>query len=130
MNKKSKLLVYLQNNSLLTIDYKLDNSIVYSEFDNIRVHLLEHDNQKTTRIKLIVNNINSNESLIIQKIILDDIELNNMDMWSYFITLKDRQRLQTHGFIDQPGTYFINIHQNAIVHNYISYFRKCSRLDH
>lgn len=123
MSKKVKLLIYVQVHEIDgKIDFKMiPNGSLTLENDQ-HVFELGHDPKTTSRIKIhLLSNTGQQSFLEIKKVVLNGETLNNLDIWAKYIPTSDSPR-STYGYMNQPGVYVLNVHQNSLVHNYMSYF--------
>jgi hypothetical protein len=105
------------------LDFVVDPSSPAKFENNLWIYEFDHIVGKKTQIKVILKNIQGTQShLIIKQITLNDLVLNNLDLWSKYIVYGNDQPMSTFGYMNQPGYYVLNIHQNPIIHNYMTYF--------
>lgn len=132
MNKHAKLSLCVQVNEVDgPIDFVVEPCCVAGIIDNIWTYEWETVPQKKFQIAVDLRSRSGNKShLIIQEIKCDSVVLNNLDTFGRYVTHKDSVLRKTHGYMDFPGRYSFNIHQNALVHNYMLYFwGKCKQSD-
>lgn len=78
------------------------------------------DVTKTSMLKLSISNLSDNGSIKIDKILLNNTELNFLNSFTWLIT--EANQIQKHyGWIGQNGTFVIKIRQNPISQNYLNY---------
>lgn len=90
---------------------KDDNTYLYENVINL-------NQRNTTKVELL-SKPTSEDYLQIQKIKLNDIDLNHLDCFSIYVTLNGVKR--TYGWMDEIGTYKINLHTNAVSQNLLTY---------
>lgn len=121
-NKKQKLSLYIEcdNN-----DYKIYPQGEHVCLEGQHRHDIMHQPGKKTRV--VVSKESPKGHLKIVKIELDGIELTNWPQWSRYVDHQGVVLPNTYGFMDRKGRYEFTIHQNAMIHNYLSYFLSCSQ---
>lgn len=124
MNKKQKLSLYIQVNEIDgPLDFRLEPDVSATVQDGLLVYEFEHIVGQNTKIKVDLKNKHGNQShIIIKKVELGNQILNNLDQWSRYLVYETGQIERTFGYIGKPGLFVMTIHQNALVHNYMSYF--------
>lgn len=124
MNKKQKLLLYIQVNEIDgALDFTVDPAIPAVVKDGVWIYEFEHTVGTNTKIKVDLKGRQGNQShIIIKEVQLDGQTLNNLDRWSRYVVYETGQTESTFGYMGKPGCYVLTIHQNALVHNYMSYF--------
>jgi hypothetical protein len=60
--------------------------------------------------------------IVIEELKCNGTVLGNMDTWAKYIRFEDNVVRTTHGYMDHPGRYQLTVHQNALVHNYMTNF--------
>ena len=78
------------------------------------------DPREIKRISVDLVSINEHDAVIIEKIVLDEIELKNLDRFGVY-KLKSGGTKKTYGYMDEPGTYTFKIRFNAHSHHYLTY---------
>lgn len=127
---KKKLLVYIQVNEIDgEVDFSIDIPHLKKKTENNIYEIeIQHDIKKTTRFKVNLDKKDGVEShIVIKDIILDGTKLKNFESWSSYIIYGEDKPFSTFGYMGNLGYYIINIHQNPIVHNYMSYFKEISK---
>ena len=96
--------------------------------DGIHVFHFVHDLSRRTTIKVrLLTKHGPQSHIVIKKITLNGVSLDHIDTWSTYVT-HDRGLVPgTYGYMSFPGEYTLNIRQNALVQNYITYFLSSSR---
>lgn len=74
------------------------------------------------RVQVVVTKIQPNTTLIIEKIVYDELELHDWNSWSSF-QKEDGSRVHTYGYMDSAGIYTFKIRYGALTHKYMTYFR-------
>jgi len=67
----------------------------------------------------ITNLVEPNSAVIIDKISINDIQLNHLDSFGLYRTSNGIKK--TYGYMDEIGTYTFKIRYNPLVHNYLNY---------
>jgi len=75
-------------------------------------------NIKKISVDLLV--ADNHDAVIIEKIVLDEIELKNLDQYGVY-KLKSGGTKKTYGYMDEPGTYTFKVRYNAHSHHYLTY---------
>lgn len=119
-----KLFVYLQVNNIDgDVKFSVDsakNIIFKNDLWEIE---FEHDISKTSRFKIkLTENLGNQSHIIIKDVVLDGVTLQNLDTWGKYIVDNEDTPISSYGYMNRLGYYILNIHQSALVHNYISYF--------
>jgi hypothetical protein len=127
MSKKGKLSIYAKIHEIDgPIQFCVEPTGTSYVDKNQWIIEMEHDLTKKSTIKIhLISNLGQKSHLTIEEIFLDGHKLNNFDIWSNYVVNTGTTK-KTYGYMSEPGFYIINIHQNAIAHNYMSYFlSKC-----
>lgn len=96
--------------------------------DNLYELSLNHNITQTTRFKInLEENLGTKSHLIIRKIVLDGTPLDNFDTWAKYIVYSEPKPISAFGYMERKGHYIINIHQSAMIHNFMAYFKNISR---
>lgn len=98
------------------------------EQDGLRIFETEIPAGRTSTVRVRLFEMPDPTSHIeIVRVLLNDIELKNLPSWStYRSSITGNVIYGTHGYMHEPGEYVLRLHQNALVHNYLSFFReKC-----
>lgn len=126
MNNLQKLCLYIKSNEIDGhLSYNVQSSgAIHSKTDH-DYHIFEtlHDATGISTLSVTLHkNFGRQSHIIIDKITLNNIEINHLDLCARYHTFDRGVIKGTHGYMSIPGTYKIKIHQNAMVHNYILYF--------
>lgn len=125
MNKKLKFSLYLRPNEIDgCLDYEVIGAKLDREVDGVMIYTGFHDTSKTTKLVVRLRENNGHDShLLIEKLIVNDIELKNIENWSCYICGSTGKKLAlTHGWVSQKGDYILKIRQNPLVFNYLNWF--------
>ena len=77
-----------------------------------------------SQIKVHVHSVHGDGThLFVKDIILNGVALQGLNMWSNHKISGVDGHSASHGYMNRPGILTINIRQNALVNNYISYFQ-------
>lgn len=99
---------------------EFENSKLYP--DNNQINCFELDLDITKRNSVTINYTKkiSGSFLEITEIKFNNIVLNNLDKFTTYKTI-DNKIKKTYNWIDELGTFKINLHQNAHTHQLLSY---------
>lgn len=126
MNKLQKLCLYIKSNEIdghLLYSVKSSDAMHSKKDHDYHIFETSHDVTGMSTISVTLHKNFGHQSYIkIEKITLNDIELNHLDLCARYHTFDRGVIKGTFGYMSIPGTYKIKIHQNAMVHNYILYF--------
>jgi hypothetical protein len=123
MNYIQKLSLYIKPNNI-DGDLKFDVAPFdeCKEDNGVYIFTLDHDARSTTLVRVkLLENLGQQSHLQIEKIELNNTVLNNFDRWARYVTPQGTIP-GTYGYMGMVGEYVIKIHQNALVHNYMTYF--------
>lgn len=83
-----------------------------------------HCLKKRTNIKVrLISNEGTQSHIQIERLSINNIDLTNMQNWSVYVDSQSTYvTTRNFGYMNQPGTYFLNIKQSPIAQNYINYF--------
>lgn len=124
MNNIKKLSLYIRvHDPNGGLEYRVSPSAgLVIQHHDVYEHQILHDTKSRTRLRVQMTKCkNSGSYLVIERLVLDGVELNNMRSWSRYVTDQGRI-LDTHGHMDQSGTYYLTIRHDALSHNYLAYF--------
>lgn len=126
-----EFLLFIQYNN---IDGAIEFSVTGAEFshidDDCYVYRGHHDfSKKTKAVVELLSNKGHRSYILIKKIIVNNIELQNMDIWSVFVDSETHATATTNfGYMSKSGKYILNFRQSPIIQNYISHFlKKCQK---
>jgi len=116
-----KYLLYVKNNN---IDGEIKFSVDGAQLDTDTGHYVgKHDPNRITTIKINLDCLNTKQSYLqIEKLVVGDVILNNMDKWSTYILEDGSISEYTNGWLAKSGTFYIKIKYSPLVQNYMSYF--------
>lgn len=104
------------------LDYSVTGAEFVNQIDDIVEYCGMHDPTGITLVTVKLNNpIDSGSYLLIKKLIVGEIELNNMQQWSAYVLADGSVVPLTNGWIDRAGEYRLKLRYNPIAQNYISY---------
>jgi hypothetical protein len=104
-----------------TADISFDYSgVCLTKKDNGFTLEFDVDVTKTFILKMFIKNLSDNGNIKIDKILLNSVELQHFNNFTWFVT-KDRKVRKDYGWIDQNGEFIIKIRQNPISQNYLNY---------
>lgn len=131
MNKKSKLSLYLQVNEIDgDLCFKIEPEGQKRLVDDLQVYDFEIESKKRNQIKIDLQSKQGHQShIIVKEIRLNDQIINHLDLSSRYFVYESKQIESTHMYMGKPGIMFLNIHQNALVHNYMTYFLSRCKAD-
>ena len=123
MSKKIKLSLSIQVNEIDgDVEFDVDPYCQPRIIDDVWMYEWWHEPKKKFRIRVTLKNKKGTQShLNIKEVRCNDVVLNNIDRWGKYIMPNGAIR-STYGYMDLPGCYMLSVHQNALVHNYMSYF--------
>jgi len=123
MNQKQKinLFLYLKFNNRDNIKYTITPSPdkIFMSDDGLEVISFGMNPDDIFLVNVTVNEIKLQSSLIIEKIVLNDIQLNHLDSFGRYLTSHGVRK--TYGFMDEAGSYKFKIRYNAISQNYLNF---------
>lgn len=126
MNKLQKLSLSIKANQIdgpLSFDVISTYQLQPEQENNCYEFNTWHDVTKTSSVTVrLLENFGKKTHLQIEKIKLNEISLDNLDLWSRYVTFDRGVIPGTFGYMSVPGEYRMKIHQNALVHNYMAYF--------
>lgn len=124
-NKKNcKIQLFFEKNEINgVIDFEMITPGNMYGNDNTYIFETDLEVGTNTYLQIKIKSRQGYQSHIrITKIICNGVELKNWNCCCSYILADGKAVPPTYGYIDRPGTYTFKIRQNAIVHNYISYF--------
>lgn len=104
------------------LDYEIIGASYCNNIDNIYEYTGLHDPTGITPITIRLKNNTSKSYILIKKLVVGDITLDNMQQWSTYILDDGNPTTLTHGWIDRNGEYRLKIRYSPAAQNYISYF--------
>jgi hypothetical protein len=124
MNKKSKLSLYLQVNEIDgELCFEVEPAGQKRLVDDLQLYEFEIEAKQRNQIKINLQSKQGHQShIIVKEIRLNDQIINHLDLSSRYLVHESKQTESTYGYMGKPGIMFLNIHQNALVHNYMTYF--------
>jgi hypothetical protein len=116
--KKFSFLIELSNTDE-RYEITLNNKIIEVTYQNQNYYEFDLDITKRNTIKVIFEKLNSDSYLQIKNVAFNNTELYNLDMFSLYHA-KDKVK-KTYGWMDESGTYTINVHGNPLTQNLLTY---------
>ena len=123
-NKKQKLSIYIHSEYSDTVfDVIPAETVAHADGVQIFETEVESGRNSTVSVKLLEKPTHQS-NIQIKRVVLNGIELGNIDQYSTYRSYITRRLIpRTYGYMNEIGEYRIRVHQNAIIHNYLSYFR-------
>lgn len=78
------------------------------------------DPKSIKKISVDLITADNHDAVIIEKILLDEIELKNLDQFGNYRLAAGGSK-KTYGYMDEPGSYTFKIRYNAQSHHYLTY---------
>jgi hypothetical protein len=123
-NKNAKLYLFLEP---VEIDGKLNFTVLpegrqYYK-DNLIVYETDIDPTKRNQIRIdLLDKQGSQSHLLVKEIRINDCVVKQWELCTIYVVKETNTVEQTYGYLGKPGTMFINLHQSALISNYVSYF--------
>jgi hypothetical protein len=130
MNKKLKLSLCLQVNEIDgLLDFSVDPPVTAIATGNLHTYEFEIDGKSRQQIRINLRDKQGEKShIIVKEIRVNNRPIDQMDLCTRYVVKQSQSIENTYGYLDRPGTFFVNIHQNSLVHNYLAYFRdRCKK---
>lgn len=77
------------------------------------------DSDQIFTLTVSVHKLNPGNAVIIEKILVNGIELNHMDSFGLYTTQTGIKK--SNGYMDEVGSYKFKIRYNALIHNYLNF---------
>ena len=124
MNKKSKFSLCIQVNEIDgALDYRIEPPGRQTLTNGMLNYELEVDAKQRNQIKIHLLRRQGHQShMVVKEMKLNNLPLNQLNLCSTYMIKETGETAQTYGYLDRPGTLYLNIHQSAVVHNYMLYF--------
>ena len=103
----------------LAREYFRTNTIIKQNTDLDSIYELDLDIYKRNTIQVHYQNKSPHSHLKIKKIMFNNIELHHLDTFSTYHT--NGKVKKTYGWMDEIGTYNINIHGNPVSHQLLTF---------
>lgn len=82
-----------------------------------------HDPHGTTTVIVKLDSIaDPQDRVLIKKLVVGGVELNNMQQWSSYVLADGSVVPLTHGWVDRPGQYRLKMRYSPLSQNHMSYF--------
>lgn len=116
--KKLSLSIELTDNSDQYI-IECNNSKIKRKPDLHSIYEFDLDVSNRNTIQVHYNNKSTHSHLQIKKIMFNNIELHHLDLFSTYHA--NGKVKKTYGWMDEIGTYKINIHGNPVSHQFLTF---------
>jgi hypothetical protein len=114
-----KCFIYATSNGTANISFN-QKSAIYTKTDNGFVVEVDVNVTKTSVLKISINNLSADSNIKIDKILLNQVELQHLNSFTWLVT-KDQTVRRDYGWIDQNGEFIIKLRQNPVSQNYLNY---------
>jgi hypothetical protein len=118
-SRLKKCFIYASRNGTADLTFN-QPPIAYKTSDSGFIVEFEVDVTRTNVLKIIINNLTDNSHIKIDKILLDGVELNFLNNFTWLVT-QHKQIQRQYGWINQNGEFVIKLRQNPISQNYLNY---------